>query len=77
MTLYQYYNLTLDTKKREMRNGEFSISRMTRYIIYCRYDMYRKQGFKVTMSVDFTSEDFSVTRDCIFKIIKAMESEFL
>jgi hypothetical protein len=77
MTLFQYYNDTLDIKKREMRNGEFSISRMTRYIIYCRYDMYRKQGFKVTMSVDSVCEDFNITRDCMFKIVRIMESEFL
>ncbi len=75
MTKFQYVNTNIDRIKKEVRMGIISTSVLSHYVIYSRYDYYRKLGNYVGVSVLYTSDTCSISERCVFKIIKDMETE--
>ena len=73
MTRFQYINDNLDQVKTEVKMGLVSITVLSHYAIYSRYDYYRKLGNYVGFSVFYTSEDFKILEQTVYKVIKEME----
>lgn len=73
MTRFQYINDNLDQVKTEVKMGLVSITVLSHYAIYSRYDYYRKLGNYVGFSVFYTSEDFKIHEQTVYKVIKEME----
>jgi hypothetical protein len=75
MTRFQYINENIDRIRKDVSAGIFPISLLTHYVIYSRFDLYKKQGNNINKSVFFASQDFKVTDDCVYKIKKSMEED--
>jgi hypothetical protein len=75
MTRFDNISKNIDCYKKVIKDGFLSTSVLNHLIIYCRYDYYRKQGYSVTQSVFFTSEDNKICESMFYKIKKEMETE--
>ncbi len=75
MTRFQYINKNIDKIKEEIKLGLISTTILNHFIIYSKYDYYRKLGNYVGFSVLFTSEDLKVDERTVFRVIKNMEEE--
>ena len=73
MTRFQYINDNLDQVKTEVKMGLVSITVLSHYAIYSRYDYYRKLGNYVGFSVLFTADSCRVSESLVYKVIKEME----
>jgi hypothetical protein len=78
MTRFEYINtkiLTPDGIKEQIQVGILPMKIIRHFEIYCRFDQYKKQGYKISMAIFYTAEDFKITEDCVYKIKKSMEAE--
>jgi len=75
MTKFQYINTNIDKIKEEVKIGLLPTSIVNYYVIYSRYDYYRKLGNYVGFSVLYTSDNFGVSERTVYNIIKKMEEE--
>jgi len=75
MTRFQYINDNLDQVKEEVKMGLISTTVLSHYAIYCRYDYYRKLGNRNSISILIASDNFRVSENLIYKIIKEMEDK--
>jgi hypothetical protein len=75
MNRFQYINKNINEIKTEVKIGLMSISILNHYMIYSRYDHYRKRGNGVSLAVLMTSDDFNLSEMTIYTIKKNMESE--
>jgi len=75
MTRFQYISDNFLTIKKEVKMGLISPTILSHYAIYSRYDYYRKLGNRNSVSILITSDNFKVSENLIYKIIKEMESE--
>ena len=78
MTKFEYINQNiLNPKgiKYQVKLGILPTSIIRHFELYCRYDYYRKQGFKKYMAVGFTSDDYRLHDNTILRVIKNMEAE--
>jgi len=76
MTRFEYINENIERIKSETKSGLISTSILRHYAIYAKYDLYRKDGNPVSLSVILTSEKLNICQSAIFKIIKNMEEEW-
>lgn len=75
MTMFQYINSNIDHLRYEMKIGIVPCALLKHWQIYCRYDYYRKAGNMVGCSVEYCCDDFNVSANWVFKIIRKMETE--
>ena len=73
MNRFTYINDNITRIKAETKLGIISTSILRHYAIYAKYDLYRKDGNPVCLSVILTGENLNVCQSAIFKIIKKME----
>jgi len=75
MTRFQYISDNFLTIKKEVKMGLISPTILSHYAIYSRYDYYRKLKNYVGVSVLITSDNFRISEQTVYRIIKEMESE--
>jgi hypothetical protein len=75
MTKFQYINTNIDKIKEQVKMGLLPTSILNYYVIYSRYDYYRKSGNYVGFSVLYTSDDFGISESTVYRAIKKMEEE--
>ncbi|HUX57064.1 MAG TPA: hypothetical protein VMV77_08825 [Bacteroidales bacterium] len=78
MTKFEYINTNILTPagiREQVKLGILPASIIRHFELYCRYDYYRKQGYKKYMAVGFISEDYRLHDVTILRIIKNMEKE--
>ncbi len=75
MTLFHYINSNIERIKYEVGIGIVDSCLLRRYEIYCRYDYYRKQGYGIMDSALYAGDDFHITDNRVYKIMRKMESE--
>lgn len=75
MNRFEYININIERIKAETKSGLISTSILRHYAIYAKYDLYRKDGNPVSLSVILTSEKLNICQSAIFNIIKKMEEE--
>ena len=78
MTKFEYINTNILNPKgirEQVKLGILPASIIRHFELYCRYDYYRKQGYKKYMAVGFISEDYRLHDVTILRIIKNMERE--
>jgi hypothetical protein len=75
MTYFSYINDNLESVKREIRMGLISCAILKHYSIYSRYDYYNKINYNRRDAIIYTSLDFNVSEQWIYKIIQNMERE--
>jgi hypothetical protein len=73
MTKFAYINSNLERIKKEIRMGLISTTVLAHYVIYSRYDYYRKLGNYVGLSVLFASDCCNVCEKTVQRVIKEME----
>jgi hypothetical protein len=73
MTYFNYINENFDRVKKEICMGLISPSTMRYYSIYSRVDYYKKLNNSLRDSVIFTSIDFNIGENWVYKIIQNME----
>ena len=73
MTRFQYINDNLEHIKTEVKMGLVSTTVLSHYVIYSRYDYYRKLDNYVGFAVLFTADSCRVSESLVYKIIKEME----
>ena len=75
MNLYTYINNNIVRIKQEVKMGLISSSVTKDWEIYCRFSYYKKINTKCSLALAFTCEDFKVSEQWVYKIIKRMEVE--
>jgi len=75
MNKFQYINENFLAIKKEVKMGLISPTTLSHYAIYSRYDYYRKLKNYVGVSVLITSDNFRISEQTVYRIIKEMESE--
>ena len=78
MNKFQFINNNLLTPKGikdQVKLGIIPSGIIRHFEIYSRFDYYKKQGYNVTTSAFYVSEDFRITEGCVYKIKKSMETE--
>jgi hypothetical protein len=73
MTKFSYINSNIERIKKEIRMGLISTSTLNHYVIYSRYDYYRKLGNYVGISVLLASDNCRISERLVYRIIKEME----
>jgi len=73
MTKFTYINTNIERIKKEIRMGLISTSTLNHYVIYSRYDYYRKLGNYVGISVLLASDSCHVSEQTVYTVIKEME----
>ena len=75
MNLFGYINKNIERIKFDIRIGIIGCALLKHWQIYAKFDYYRKAGNKVSMSVDYCCDDFCISENSVYKIIKKMEAE--
>ena len=78
MTKFEYINTNILNPagiREQIKLGILPTKIIRHFEIYCKYDYYRKQGYKKYISVGFASEDYRLHDVTILRIIKSMETE--
>jgi hypothetical protein len=75
MTFFNYINQNIIRIKQEVKMGLISSSVTRDWEIYCRYSYYKKINTESSLAVIFTGEDFKVSRQWVYTIVKRMEEE--
>jgi hypothetical protein len=75
MTRFQYINQKIDGYKEDIQKGVLPVSLFTHYIIYSRFDVYKKQGNNINQSVFLTSQEYKITEGWVYNVKKYMEEE--
>lgn len=73
MNYFEYVNRNINRVKYEVEEGHVYTSAINHYAVYCRYDLYRKQGNSVSKAAFFASEDLKISERSVMKIKKQME----
>ena len=73
MTLFTYIGQHFDRIKKEIKIGIIPYSVIKHWVIYSRYDYYRKAGYCVSDAVLFASQENNVSENWVYNIIKKME----
>lgn len=75
MILFEYISQNIERIKKEVQYGVISQYIFKYFEIYCRYDYYKKAGYNKMDSCLYTGEDYDLSDEWIYKIIKRMEAE--
>ena len=75
MTVFNHISANIDRIKFEVQIGIVSKYIFRYYQIYCRYDYYKKAGYNKMDSCLYAGDDFALSDEWIYKIIKRMEKE--
>jgi len=75
MTKFQYINTNIDRIKNEYHMGLIRISTLDHYVIYSRYDYYRRINDYNGVSVLLTADNCKVCEMTVYRIIKEMEED--
>lgn len=75
MTLYNYLNNNIKRVKFEVENGIIPYSLIMYRNIYSRYDAYKKMGENTTLAILRIEEEFKVSQDTVYRIIRRMETQ--
>jgi hypothetical protein len=67
--------VNIDKIKEEVKIGLLPTSILNYYVIYSRYDYYRKLGNYVGLSILFTAECFKISERKVYRAKKEMEEE--
>jgi len=74
MNLFTYISENIDRIKTDVKVGITSYCVIKHWLIYSRYDYYRKAGYPVNKAVKFVGQDFKVSMRLVYDIIKKMEA---
>lgn len=75
MILFTYISQNIDRVKYEAKIGLISCNLLTQWTIYSRYDYWKKLNNSTPNAVIFIANEFQVTCDWVYKIIRKMETE--
>lgn len=75
MTYFSYINTNIERIRKEIRLGIISISVLTHYRIYSRYDYYKLLGNPTCLSIQLTAKDLKISEIWVKKIKRQMEQE--
>ena len=75
MTLFNYINQNIDRIKHDVKIGITSYSVLNQWAIYSRYDYWKKLKNSTSNSVILIENEFQISSDYVYKIIKKMETE--
>jgi len=78
MTKFEYINQNILNPKgirEQVKLGILPASIIRHFELYCRYDYYRKQGYKKYISIGFVAEDYRLHDNTILNVIRSMEAE--
>ena len=75
MTVFEYIGKNYERIKKDVKIGITSYSVLKHWLIYSRYDYYRKTGSKVSIAVLCAATDNRVSENWVYAIIKKMEAE--
>lgn len=75
MKRFQFINQNIVFIKEGIRHGLYPTCLLGHWVVYCRFDYYRKLGYPVTKAALCTAEDMKVSKQTVFNIKKDMENE--
>lgn len=73
MTLFIYISQNIDRIKYEVKIGLISCNLLVQWQIYSRYEYWKRLNNSTSNAVILICNEFQVTPDWIYKIIKKME----
>ena len=74
MNLFTYIGENIDRIRMDVKVGITSYCDIKHWLIYSRYDYYRKTGLSVSKAVMFAGQDHKVSDKWVYDIIKKMEA---
>ena len=75
MNLFSYISHNIDRIKFDVNIGLIPCTLIKHYQVYARFDYYIKSGHGKCQSIFFTCEDFNISLQWLYLIIKKMESD--
>ena len=76
MTRFEYINKNIDRFKADCKNGIISTKIILHWQVYSKYDYYLRCGYKKYLSIFYITEDFKISQEWVYKIIKQMELNY-
>jgi hypothetical protein len=75
MTLFTYISQNIDRIKVEVKFGIISCTLIKHWLVYSRYEYYRRLKNCKTDAIIYVCNDYQVEERSVYYIIKKMESE--
>jgi hypothetical protein len=75
MTKFSYINNNIERIKKEVKMGLISTSTLSHYVIYSRYDYFRRLNNYNGISILLTADSCKICESLVYRVIKEMESE--
>ncbi len=75
MTYFAYINENLDRIRNDVRMGIIPCSVLNHWLVYSRFDYYRRTGKQRCESIFYTAEDSGLKERQVYYIVAKMEAE--